>query len=69
MAHDDIHTDMHLNRRTEEPQKRTARQAIFWETLETVWNRNRDLSAAEAQTLADAAVAEARADRSCDPTA
>ena len=43
---------------------RAARQAIFWETLETVWNRNKDLSAAEAQALADEAVAEARADRS-----
>lgn len=43
---------------------RAARQAVFWETLETVWDRNRGLSAAEAQALADAAVADARADRS-----
>ena len=42
---------------------RAARQAVFWETLESVWDRNRHLSAAEAQALADAAVAEARADR------
>ena len=43
---------------------RAARQAVFWETLESVWDRNRDLSAEDAQALADAAVAEARADRS-----
>ena len=43
---------------------RAARQAVFWETLESVWDRNRGLSAADAQALADAAVAEARADRS-----
>ncbi len=42
---------------------RAVRQAIFWETLESVWERNRQLSAAEAQALADAAVAHARADR------
>lgn len=42
---------------------RAVRQAIFWETLESVWARNRHLSAAEAQALADDAVAEARADR------
>ena len=58
------YTDMRLNRRTEEPRNRAARQAVFWETLESVWDRNRHLSAAEAQALADAAVAEARADRS-----
>ena len=43
---------------------RAARQAVFWETLESVWDRNRGLSAEDAQALADAAVAEARADRS-----
>ena len=43
---------------------RAARQAVFWETLESVWDRNRHLSAAEAQALADEAVADARADRS-----
>lgn len=42
---------------------RAVRQAIFWETLETIWARNSSLSAAEAQSLADEAVAQARADR------
>ncbi|MCY4024971.1 MAG: hypothetical protein OXH75_01485 [Acidobacteria bacterium] len=42
---------------------RAVRQAIFWETLESVWERNGNLSAAEAQALADDAVAQARADR------
>ena len=42
---------------------RAVRQAIFWETLETIWARNRSLSASEAQALADEAVAQARADR------
>ncbi|MCY3738043.1 MAG: hypothetical protein OXG13_16675 [Gemmatimonadaceae bacterium] len=42
---------------------RAVRQAIFWETLESVWERNSHLSAAEAQALADDAVAQARADR------
>ena len=41
---------------------RAVRQAIFWETLESVWERNRNLSAAEAQALADDAVAQARTD-------
>ena len=41
---------------------RAVRQAIFWETLESVWERNRNLSAAEARALADDAVAQARAD-------
>ena len=41
---------------------RAVRQAIFWETLESVWERNRNLSATEAQALADDAVAQARAD-------
>lgn len=41
---------------------RAVRQAIFWETVESVWERNRNLSAAEAQALADDAVAQARAD-------
>ena len=54
---------MRLNRSTEEPQNRAARQAAFWETLESVWDRNRRLSAADAQALADAALAEVRADR------
>jgi Ribbon-helix-helix domain len=38
-----------------------VRQAIFWETLESVWERNKDLTAEEAQALADEAVAWARA--------
>ena len=42
---------------------RAVRQAIFWETLESVWERNRHLSAEVARTLADRAVADARADR------
>ena len=43
---------------------RAVRQAIFWETVETIQERNRHLSAEEAQALADEAVAQARADRS-----
>ena len=43
---------------------RAVRQAIFWETVESIWERNRHLSGQEAQRLADEAVAQARADRS-----
>ena len=43
---------------------RVVRQAIFWETVETLQERNRCLSAEEAQALADEAVVQARADRS-----
>ena len=43
---------------------RAVRQAIFWETVETIQERNRRLSAEEAQALADEAVTQARADRS-----
>ena len=43
---------------------RAVRQAIFWETVEAVQERNKHLSAEEAQHLADEAVAEARAARS-----
>ena len=43
---------------------RAVRQAIFWETIESVWQRNKDLSASEAQALADEAVAQVRASRS-----
>ena len=43
--------------------ERAVRQAIFWETLDSVWERNKHLTAAEVQDLADRAVAEARADR------
>ena len=42
---------------------RAVRQAIFWETLESVWERNKHLSAEDVQALADEAVAQARADR------
>ena len=41
---------------------RAVRQTIFWETLESVRERNKHLSAADAQSLADDAVAQARAD-------
>ena len=41
-----------------------VRQAIFWETVETIRERNRHLSGEEAQALADEAVAQVRADRS-----
>ena len=43
--------------------ERAVRQAIFWETVETIWERNRHLSSEETRRLADEAVAEARADR------
>ena len=41
---------------------RAVRHAIFWETVESIQERNKDLSPEEAQTLADEAVALARAD-------
>ena len=41
-----------------------VRQAIFWETIETIWERNKYLSAEEAQALADEAVDSVRANRS-----
>ncbi len=41
-----------------------VRRAVFWETLESVWKRNKHLSPDEAQALADEAVVEARAGRS-----
>ena len=43
--------------------ERAVRQARFWRSVEAIWERNKDLSAAEAQALADEAVAEARANR------
>ena len=43
---------------------RAVRQAIFWETLDSVWQRNKDLTRNEAQALADEAVAQVRASRS-----
>ena len=42
---------------------RAVRQAIFWETLESIWERNQRLSADEIQALANEAVTQARADR------
>lgn len=41
-----------------------VRQAIFWETVEMIWERNKHLSAEEAQALADEAVDRVRANRS-----
>ena len=43
---------------------RAVRQAIFWETVETIWERNKHLSVKEAQALADEAVDSIRANRS-----
>ncbi|MYA36868.1 MAG: hypothetical protein F4030_09970 [Gammaproteobacteria bacterium] len=43
---------------------RAVRQAIFWETLESVWERNKGLSPSEVQALADEAVTQVRASRS-----
>ena len=43
---------------------RAVRQAIFWETIESIWERNRNLSGEDVQRLADEAVAQARAHRS-----
>ena len=43
---------------------RAVRQAIFWETLESIWERNRNLTGEDVQRLADEAVAQARAYRS-----
>jgi len=43
--------------------ERAVRQAIFWGTVEAVWERNKHLPAAEVQRAADEAVAGARSDR------
>ena len=43
--------------------ERAVRQARFWESVEGIRERNKDLSAAEAQALVDKAVAEVRANR------
>lgn len=43
--------------------ERAVRQAIFWGTVEAVWERNKHLPAAEVQRAADEAVAGARAGR------
>ncbi len=42
---------------------RAVRQAIFWETVEAIWERNKHLPAEAVQSLADEAVAGARANR------
>ena len=42
---------------------RAVRQAVFWETVEFIWERNRHLSSENAQRLAVESVAEFRADR------
>ena len=42
---------------------RAVRQAVFWETIESIWQRNQGLSPHEAQALADEAVMQARASR------
>ena len=42
---------------------RAVRQTIFRETVESIWERNRHLSDEFVRSLADEAVAEARADR------
>ena len=43
---------------------RAVRQAVFWETVESIWERNKHLSADEAQALADEAVTQVRVGRS-----
>lgn len=43
---------------------RAVRQAIFWETVESIWERNRNLSGEDVQRLADEVVAQTRAYRS-----
>lgn len=40
---------------------RAVRQAVFWDTVENIQGRNKDLSPEEAQTLADEAVKAVRA--------
>ena len=41
---------------------RAVHQAIFWETVDSIWERNKHLSAEAAQALVDEAVAQVRAD-------
>lgn len=43
---------------------RAVRQAVFWDTVETIQERNKNLSPEEAQALADEAVEAVRADSS-----
>ncbi len=42
---------------------RAVRQAIFWETVDSVWERNKHLSAEDVQAMVDVAVAQVRANR------
>ena len=42
---------------------RAVRKVIFWETVDAVQEQNKDLSAEDAQRIADEAVADARANR------
>ena len=42
---------------------RAVRQAIFWETVDSVWERNKHLSAEDVQAMVDEAVAQIRANR------
>ena len=46
---------------------RAVRQAIFWETVESIWERNRHLSNEAVQLLAEEAVAQARAECPASP--
>lgn len=43
---------------------RAVRQAVFWDTVESIQKRNRDLSPEEAQALADEALEAVRANPS-----
>ena len=43
---------------------RAVRQAVFWDTVENIQDRNKDLSSEEAQALADEALEAVRANRS-----
>lgn len=42
---------------------RAVRQAVFWDTVEGIWERNRQVSPEQALAIADGAVAEVRANR------
>lgn len=41
-----------------------VRQALFWDTIDSIQDRNKDLSPEDAEALADEAVAEIRANPS-----
>ena len=53
-----------LSQFVERTVRQAVSQAVFWENIDEIWERNKRLSAEEAQALADEAVAEARASRS-----